>query len=90
VIADLRQPTATTCGQTCLAMLLGVPVDDVVDAIGGRATTWRELRALWAEGRWHDPLAPNREPLFRRVADGRVLSYAIVSPQPEGSAAGVA
>lgn len=110
-------------------MLLGLSVDEVVAEVGGKGTTWAQLRAflsprgwisksrltraplgqliftdhiamcrvrwnhkpgdrrahwvLWAEGRWHDPLAPGARPLFARADDGRVLSYALLSkPEP--------
>lgn len=43
------QPTPRSCGQTCLAMLLGVPVSDVfVRLVRTRGTTGRQLRRVLA------------------------------------------
>lgn len=38
------QPTENTCGQTCVAMLAGIPVDDVVRVMGDSGTHLYELR----------------------------------------------
>jgi hypothetical protein len=136
MIVDIRQPTSTTCGQTCLAMLLGVDVDTIVRRIGGGPTTWAQLRGvlvtsgwqaqlrlsprmrrnrtvtlgdiggtpggvalcrvrwgdrrhgahwvLWADEEWHDPLVPEREPLFARCERGRILST-VAAWRPEVS-----
>ena len=44
------QPTPRSCGQTCLAMLLGVPVGDVfVKLVKSRGTTGRQLRRFLVE-----------------------------------------
>lgn len=38
-----RQPTRTTCGQTCVSMVSGVPVESVINTIGSRKTRGIEL-----------------------------------------------
>lgn len=35
----LQQPTRTTCGQTCVAMLVGRPVDEVCTVMGRKGKT---------------------------------------------------
>lgn len=41
----LRQPTNKTCGQTCIAMLMGLEnADEIVKAMGNRKTTASSLR----------------------------------------------
>lgn len=35
----LKQPTSVTCGQTCVAMLAGVSVEDACAAVGTEGTT---------------------------------------------------
>lgn len=42
-IAHQQQPDSETCGQTCIAMLLGVPVADVISVFGGEGMTRREM-----------------------------------------------
>ena len=39
-----KQPTPTTCGQACVAMLVGVSVSHVIDVLGGETTEAAELR----------------------------------------------
>ena len=52
-IVHQQQPDGQTCGQTCLAMILGVPVADVVKVFGRIGCSTRELYyaldrcALW-------------------------------------------
>lgn len=43
MIIHQQQPTPYTCNQACLAMLMGVPVEDVIKAFPGDGMTWREL-----------------------------------------------
>ncbi len=44
----IQQPTDTTCGQTCVAMLAGVTVDEVCEVMGKKGKTHRKdlARAL--------------------------------------------
>jgi hypothetical protein len=39
---------------------------------------------LWADEEWHDPLVPEREPLFARCERGRILST-VAAWRPEVS-----
>lgn len=77
----LRQPTNQTCGQTCVAMLADVPVEEVCAAIGKRGSTKTRdvISALRAFGlRCHHRLVPlSSAPLA-------VRAVAKVSP-PRGS-----
>lgn len=41
-----RQPSQNTCGQTCVAMVLGVDAASVIAEMGSRRTTGRELVAF--------------------------------------------
>lgn len=38
-----KQPTDTTCVQTCLAMVLDVPVEDVIEEYGDKALSTIEM-----------------------------------------------
>jgi hypothetical protein len=49
-IRPLMQPTDDTCGQTCVAMIVGVTVDEVVQAMGwNTATSWQDCRRALAK-----------------------------------------
>lgn len=53
VIHPRRQPTRTTCGQTCVAILTGAPVDEVCRLMGARgATSTHQLQAALAQLGW--------------------------------------
>jgi hypothetical protein len=41
---SVRQPTHSTCGQTCVAMVVGESVEVIVESMGGRQTHAYELR----------------------------------------------
>lgn len=120
-IVHQRQPSKNSCGQTCVAMLIGRPVAEVIASVPDKTGTvahqlgsyvvraggacdercrplaaderWRlppvalcrvrwgsdpkDRRAhwvLWADGRFWDPLTPDKA-LFLRSPFGRVLSY---------------
>ena len=40
----IKQPTKNTCGQTCIAWYLNIPVSEVIAAMGDRKTYPRDLR----------------------------------------------
>lgn len=42
-IIPQQQPDSNTCGQTCIAMLLGIPAADVVGVFGGRGMSRRDI-----------------------------------------------
>lgn len=43
----LRQPTPSTCGQTCVAMLAGIELHTAIDVVGhARGTRRREIRRV--------------------------------------------
>lgn len=45
----IRQPTRTSCGQTAVAMALGVPVEKVIETVGHATYTKSEDRARAAQ-----------------------------------------
>lgn len=47
----VQQPTMMSCGQTCLAMLTGVPVDEVIRAIPDNRGTIAKQLCAWLEAR---------------------------------------
>lgn len=46
MIVHQRQPSKNSCGQTCVAMLVGSPAQSVIDLMHDRTgTTWERLRS---------------------------------------------
>ena len=43
-IQYIRQPTEYLCGQACVAMIAGVPVDDVIRVMKGKTDNKRSRR----------------------------------------------
>ncbi len=41
-ISYIKEPTGSLCGQTCVAMLAGVSVDDVIDVMGTHEGTVKQ------------------------------------------------
>lgn len=84
----MKQPTATTCGQTCVAILAGVEVEESCRAVGKRGPTRtrdvvRGLRALGVE--CADRLLPLRQvrglvptAVVRMVKAGRRTGHWVV------------
>lgn len=53
MIEHQTQPTRRSCGQTCVAMLIGVPAVEVLGAIQeGRGTTGKQLIAYLRQRGW--------------------------------------
>ena len=48
-----RQPSEFTCGQTCVAMLTGIRVDDVISEIHGHTTSVADLGGYLRKSGWH-------------------------------------
>lgn len=52
-MTPLQQPTRTTCGQTCVSILTGVPVKEVCRVMGARgATSTHHLQAALVRHGW--------------------------------------
>lgn len=65
-----QQPTLTTCGQTVLAILVGVPVAEVVAELGGRPTKASELAEFLRRRGWDVPTDR-----LRRCSADQVLAW---------------
>lgn len=83
-VVDLKQPTPTTCGQTCVAMLLGCPVEAVVASVGAKGTTWPQLRAYLRRVGWTGPprLTVNRDGATLGFAGHTALCRVRWNPKP--------
>lgn len=57
-IIPLQQPTSNSCGQTCVAMIMGWPVEEVFKTLGkkGKTTGQDLIRVLTAYGVETTPL----------------------------------
>lgn len=63
MITRQQQPTRRSCGQTVVAMLLGVPAADVIAEMGDKGTSGKQLAAfLQARGFKAGPVARFRHP----------------------------
>lgn len=67
MIERKHQPTPTTCGQTCVAMILGRPVAEVVEQMGGAATFAEDLVAYLSHRGWLTPDRSSRLQLGQAI-----------------------
>jgi hypothetical protein len=60
----ISQPFDNVCGQTCCAMITGLPVNWFIDAVGQCKTNPKQLRWLLNQSGWEMDLAGNKLPNY--------------------------